>query len=472
MSSKKLNLITFLENIGSYSPMSFSASVQASVPNLKDKDHKDPFDNYDAFYGQNYQNEEQEEEDQEERVNSMLYSLIGDDELAAMGTEEDESRPADIIDRNNNNLAAVQTNNTWTHPPDELEQIKTHKELIAAIKDLKQELAARRTGEAQPQEEEEFTCTTCEGTGYDESGHVCPRCKGTGVLDTSTPFDNNKRTSKYGPIGSHEPIGSDLNGNEEEEHWLYGKAPRKGTAKYKMWKSKVDAFKKAKEPKIRDERVAGPHGTYKIIRMDKEEEEQWEEDESDLTKQDKARQLFAPLVNQGKSRQEIINQFMKMLGVTNTTAVSYYQRLAKEAGLTTSGDRDLAGEPPGLGVVSGVDASTLHAPQGNVQTRSFKDTKSNVDGYEVEDNPDRQGLIRTVKGAHLVYKRKSDDGTFDELWVFKSENDMKDALKVRRAILAGTDIPPKSTKSQDGSQSYTLTSLGNGQIMHIKGLPN
>ena len=39
----------------------------------------------------------------------------------------------------------------------------------------------------------------------------------------------------------------------------------------------------------------------------------------------------------------------------------------------------------------------------------------NVDGFEVEDDPDRQGLIRTVKGAHLVYKRKQEDGTYDEL---------------------------------------------------------
>ncbi|MDE1830558.1 MAG: hypothetical protein KGI25_09565 [Thaumarchaeota archaeon] len=81
-------------------------------------------------------------------------------------------------------------------------------------------------------------------------------------------------------------------------------------------------------------------------------------------------------------------------------------------------------------------------------------------------------MIRTVKGAHLVYKRKNEEGTFDELWVFGTGGDMENSLKVRRAILAGTDIPPRATKSQNGAQSYTLKTLGNGQILHIKGLPN
>ncbi len=72
-----------------------------------------------------------------------------------------------------------------------------------------------------------------------------------------------------------------------------------------------------------------------------------------------------------------------------------------------------------------------------------------------------------------MYKRKNEEGSFDELWVFGTgDNDIKDSLEVRRAILAGTDIPPRALKSENGQQSYTLTTLGNGQILHIKGLPN
>ena len=80
-------------------------------------------------------------------------------------------------------------------------------------------------------------------------------------------------------------------------------------------------------------------------------------------------------------------------------------------------------------------------------------------------------IIRTVNGAHLVYKRQAEDGTFNELWVYNTDN-MQGELKIRRDILAGTDIPQNQTQSEDGSQHYTLQTLGNGQILYIQGLPN
>ncbi len=204
---------------------------------------------------------------------------------------------------------------------------------------------------------------------------------------------------------------------------------------------------------------------------EEENEESYEEDQAEDTKQAAARQLFTGLINQGKSRQEIIDQFQKQIGVTDSTATSYYQRLAKEAGLTTSGDRELGPQAPtGLGVAAPMEPQTLPGPGG--QGGALPEPESNVKGVEVEGDPNRQGLIRTVKGAHLVYKRKNEEGTFDELWVFGTGGDMKDTLQVRRAILAGTDIPPRALKSQDGSQSYTLSTMGNGQILNIKGLPN
>ena len=48
---------------------------------------------------------------------------------------------------------------------------------------------------------------------------------------------------------------------------------------------------------------------------------------------------------------------------------------------------------------------------------------------------------------------------------------MKDELTIRRAILEGTDIPPKKTESEDGQQKYELTTMGNGQMLEITGLP-
>jgi hypothetical protein len=217
----------------------------------------------------------------------------------------------------------------------------------------------------------------------------------------------------------------------------------------------------------------------KITRMEsppeeqeEENEESYEEDDQEDTKQASARQLFTGLVNQGKSRQEIIDQFKRQIGVTDSTATSYYQRLAKEAGLTTSGDRELGPQnPTGLGAAAPMEPQTLPG-QGGQQSAMQQQPETNVTGVEVEGDPNRQGLVRTVKGAHLVFKRKNEEGTFDELWVFGTGGDMKNSLEVRRAILAGTDIPPRAIKSQDGSQSYTLTSLGNGQLLNIKGLPN
>ncbi len=209
---------------------------------------------------------------------------------------------------------------------------------------------------------------------------------------------------------------------------------------------------------------------------EEENEETDEEDDQEGVKYQQAQQLFTALVNQRTPRKEIINQMMKQIGVTDSTATSYYQRLAKDAGITNSGDRQIADpSTPQLGVAAGFDPMQGGAGAGGAEAGMGTQPppeETNVTGVEVEGDPNRQGLIRTVKGAHLVYKRKNEEGTFDELWVFGTGDDMKKTLEVRRAILAGTDIPPRALKSENGSQSYTLTSMGNGQILSIKGLPS
>ena len=89
-----------------------------------------------------------------------------------------------------------------------------------------------------------------------------------------------------------------------------------------------------------------------------------------------------------------------------------------------------------------------------------------------EDDPDRQGLIRVVPNAHLVYKRATEEGTFDELWIYNVGEDFTDELETRRGILAGTDIEMNRMRSEDGSQRYELWNAGNAQLLHITGLPS
>ena len=89
---------------------------------------------------------------------------------------------------------------------------------------------------------------------------------------------------------------------------------------------------------------------------------------------------------------------------------------------------------------------------------------------EEPEDPDRAGLIRTVNKAHLVYKRSTEDGSYEEMWTYNVTN-LRDEMSVRKAILSGTDIPPNKTQSPDGSQHYELWTAGNAEVMLIKGLP-
>ncbi len=88
-----------------------------------------------------------------------------------------------------------------------------------------------------------------------------------------------------------------------------------------------------------------------------------------------------------------------------------------------------------------------------------------------DQNADFQGEIRTIRGANLVFKRKMDDGNFEELWIYNVGNDIKRETQIRRAILAGTDIDPGSQESKDGQQRADTSTAGNVQFLHIVGLP-
>lgn len=201
----------------------------------------------------------------------------------------------------------------------------------------------------------------------------------------------------------------------------------------------------------------------------------WEEEaESTGSKIDMARSIFAQMVNApNTTRKQIIHAMMKRAGVTHSTAVSYYERLAKEAGITNKDVFD-RNKPQVAGMTANITTPTPTDTMTPAAAQMPDEQQVDIDDTEVEhtfpDNPNKQGIIRRVDKAHLVYKRQTPDGTFEELWVYNIGPDMRDELTIRRNILAGTDIPAQKTRSPDGSQSYSLTTLGNGQLLLIKGL--
>lgn len=122
------------------------------------------------------------------------------------------------------------------------------------------------------------------------------------------------------------------------------------------------------------------------------------------------------------------------------------------------------------------DESELNEPlDGSVQSPNG-DPEMNLEkpeegSEEPEEDPNFQGIIRTVKGANLVFKRQQEDNTFTELWVMNFGKDMKKESVIKRAILAGTDVDASSQQSQDGKQNVDLTNIGNIQFITISGLP-
>lgn len=176
---------------------------------------------------------------------------------------------------------------------------------------------------------------------------------------------------------------------------------------------------------------------------------------------ERAHILFKQVMNlPDMNREKMIQLFMQKLGITESTAISYYEDIAREMGLYDRDENESVGggeEPEGEGPVDQLPGDTT-------QELSQEDIDS--------QNPNSQGIKRTVPNAHMVYKRQQEDGTFEELWIYNIGDKMDDSLKIRREILSGTDIPRGHTRSEDGKQSYTLQTMGNAQMLHITGLPN
>lgn len=107
--------------------------------------------------------------------------------------------------------------------------------------------------------------------------------------------------------------------------------------------------------------------------------------------------------------------------------------------------------------------------------------ESNLDKSEYNQD-DRQektfndekfkGLIRTVAGANLVFKKEENNGNYNELWIYNIGDDSFKESKIRKAILAGTDINADLMSSDDEKQKAQTYTIGNIQFLEITGLPN
>lgn len=101
-------------------------------------------------------------------------------------------------------------------------------------------------------------------------------------------------------------------------------------------------------------------------------------------------------------------------------------------------------------------------------TRLTDEQAANPD--EPVEDPDKQGLIRQVPKAHLVYKRRMDNDTFEELWIY-NVTQLTNDTKIRQAILAGTEISLASSQSPDGAKKCVVWSMGNAECIKLTGIP-
>lgn len=197
---------------------------------------------------------------------------------------------------------------------------------------------------------------------------------------------------------------------------------------------------------------------------------EYEEEQEEVSKKQQARGVYMQLKNAGHARKRIIDEFERRLQLTPSSAVAYYERIAKEFGDTGQEQE----QPPAMpGAVGGFGMDDMMgAGAGDAEMMGPEGEDEYQEPQEWED-PNRQGVIRRVDNAHLVFKRQADDGSFTEMWIYKQgKNKLRDELEIRRDILAGTDIPVTKTQSDDGKQEAELWSVGDVQFLQITGLPN
>jgi len=121
-----------------------------------------------------------------------------------------------------------------------------------------------------------------------------------------------------------------------------------------------------------------------------------------------------------------------------------------------------------------LDAAKEMGKLKSIKKIDASETDENGDGKKEEEKDlNRQGLIRKVKNAHLIYKRENETDTYDELWVYRSGKDgIKSEIDIKNDIVSGTDIPVDGLKSDDGEQYYEIWHVGEVIFLKIFNLPN
>lgn len=195
-----------------------------------------------------------------------------------------------------------------------------------------------------------------------------------------------------------------------------------------------------------------------------------------------AENIFKSMMNnKNVDRDAILSAFERVADITRSTAMTYFERLVKKY------NKDIPNE---LDSVEHSDNdNTDDSKQTQFGSRGGSDIDDNDDHTETlhsgvvsdiddivsdvrEYRKDRDGIIRKIDGARLVYKRRMDDGKFEELWIYNIGNTFNTELGIRKKILSGTDIPKGETETEDGGQYYTISTMGNAQLINIFGLSN
>lgn len=122
------------------------------------------------------------------------------------------------------------------------------------------------------------------------------------------------------------------------------------------------------------------------------------------------------------------------------------------------------------------DITDTDTPTAQPGATAPMDNELESSGDEVADAmgvPEQEAIKRSVKGAHLVFKRQADVDSYEELWIYAvNPKDPQAHAKIEELILAGTDVSPVSMGSEDGSQRATSWIAGNAKMLHITGLVN
>jgi len=141
------------------------------------------------------------------------------------------------------------------------------------------------------------------------------------------------------------------------------------------------------------------------------------------------------------------------------------------------GEDDFDPDDGGDGISDMGNDDEMHGVDGEDEDEDEDEVKGFDDDDEMgsmaEPEPDKyEGIVRSIRGAYLVSKKRQPDETYTEVWIYNVGGQFEDESNIRRGILAGTDIDPTKSFSEDGSQEAVIKTVGNVQFLTLVGLPD